>query len=99
MSLKTFTGLCLAVAVAATLAWGALFAARPARSAPATERRASAQKLLGATFVGLVSLVGAGVGSVLLLRAAREEYRIASRRNLESLVSGLKQDKEAKDDL
>lgn len=99
MSLKTFTALCLALAFGATLAWGGLFAARPLRSAPVQERRVSAQRLLGATFVGLLSLLGAGVGSVLILRAAREEYRLASRRNLESLVSGVRADKGAKDDL
>lgn len=96
MSLKTVTGFCLALALAATLAWGAISVGRPGREAPLVQRRAWAQRLLSATVVGIVSLVGAGIGSVLLLRAAREEYRIASRRNLEGLVTGIRSDKEEK---
>ena len=93
MSVKTITGLCLVISIASTLAWGAIFASTPSRSAPRATRKLHAQRIVGATAVGLVALVGAGVGSVLILRSAREEYRVASRRNMESLVTGLHTDK------
>lgn len=97
MWLRRFTALCLVISVAATIVWGLLFAASPRRDAPLPERRMYAQKVVATTFVALSSLVAAGVGSILILRATREEYRVASRRNLEGLVTGLRSDKGVKD--
>ena len=97
MSLKRFTALCLVISMTATIAWGLLFAASPNHDAPRPERRAYAQRIVAATLVALTSLVAAGVGSILILRTTREEYRVASRQNLESLVTGLRSDKGVRD--
>lgn len=97
MSVKTFTSLCLVVSLAATIVTGFLLVSRPGPGTPRPVLRLHAQRLVGAVGVGVVSLVGAGVGSILLLRAAREEYRVASRRNLEGLVSGLGDGKKGSD--
>ncbi len=92
MRLRTFTTVCLVAAFGLALATGLAFAARPSAGDPLALRRGYAIRLLALSTGAIASLVGAGVGSLLMLRTAREEYRAEARQNLEGLVTGLKSD-------
>lgn len=89
MNLKWMTTIFLATGFAALVAWPMLLAARPEPAAPRGERRAFAIRLVAVAGIGTLSVAGATISSILLVRRAREEFRLASRRNVESLVSSL----------
>jgi hypothetical protein len=83
---KPFTALCMVICVFVMVSYPWTVGKPPARTEPTEVRRAYAVR--SATYFGTIclTLVGAAVGSWLILRRARNEYREASRNNLERLV-------------
>jgi len=64
----------------------------PERSdAPAVKRR-FARRLIWFTGAEMLTLVASGVGSVLIVRQARQEYRDSAMRNMKLLVEAAKED-------
>lgn len=93
MRARLLTTLCIVGGLALFLAWPWVAGQKP-RSRPelvAYSRRMTA-------YVGglLACMVGAGVGSVLILRQAKEDYRRASLENMRNLVEGAKEDADRK---
>ena len=88
MSLKLFTTACLAIGMLLFLPYATMLAHPPARTTPAPVRRSFAQRLLLINGLQVLSLVGAGVGSVLIVRRARQQYRDEAIRNMNVLLGG-----------
>ncbi|MDX2064551.1 MAG: hypothetical protein SFX74_02295 [Fimbriimonadaceae bacterium] len=84
--MKVATALCMIVCVLVMASYPWTVGKPPARSESVPVRRDYA--IRSATYFGTIclTLIGAAVGSWLILRRARHDYREASRNNLERLV-------------
>ena len=90
VNLRLFTGLCLGMGFAVLVLWPYLLVHRPRPGASREVRRTYVIQLIAVAGAGLISVVGASLGSILLVRRAREEFAIASRQNVEKLVEGIR---------
>jgi hypothetical protein len=86
MSLKLLTTICLVVGLALLLPDGLLLKSAPGRDASLAVRRGYVEKLFLVNGLVVLCLVGAGVGSTLIVRKAKEEYRAESMKNLKKLL-------------
>jgi hypothetical protein len=85
--MKAVTAICLLLCLATLGSYPWTVGKPPQRTAERTVKQQYAIRF--ATFFGIicVSLTGAAIGSALILRQARKEYRESSKRNLEVLIS------------
>jgi hypothetical protein len=84
--MKAFTVGCLIVAFLFFMAVPVVLDHRPAVNAPREVRKTFAIKLELTIGIPVLALVGAGVGSALVMRKARQEYREQALINMQMLV-------------
>jgi len=95
--MKPFTALCLVVCFAALGSYPWTVGAPPSASASKAVKQAYVNRSIIHLTTVCVALIGAGVGSALILRKAREEYRVTAKRNLEELVLEANRQREKND--
>lgn len=86
MRIKTITTACIIAAFLLMLAFPRFLMGRPHRNDPLERRQVFARQLLAYGCVFTLTVLGAGVGSVVIIRQAREEYREALGQNIQQLV-------------
>ncbi len=86
--MRVFTTICLLMGVILLLPYASMLAHPPAKSSPRPVRRAFAQRLLWLNGLQVLCLVGAGVGSALIVRKAKQQYREEAVRNMNFLLGG-----------
>ena len=96
MGLKLFTGLMLLATLALLLFRSQIVGPVPHRSAKRSVALAYAKRDLGFTGMLLVTLTGAGIGSIVLVRRANAEYRRMSMENMQALIEGTIRDHQEK---
>ena len=98
MRLKTLTGLFLAglvcLLVLAPIALGPV----PKRTAPRLVKRDYSVRILEYLGLMVVFFSASAVGSILIIRKEREEYRLESLKNMQSLIEGSLKDKQKAQD-
>ena len=92
MWLKVSTTVLIIFSIVMLFAYLWVVGPKPPSHAPRAEQIAFLRR--GATYVGLeaLALIGSIVGSYLIARRAREEYREQSRKNMEALLEATLRD-------
>lgn len=88
--MKIFTTACLIATVLLFACWGGLLHP-PSPHSPLAVRKQFAQEFLALTAAQLITIVGAGVGSALIVRQARKEYRENAMSNMQVMLEVAKQ--------
>jgi hypothetical protein len=92
-AIKVLTTLAIVTAIGLMAGWPRVVGLPPVhKSATVGEKRAYVERGLWAASGLTLSVVVAGVGSFMLLRRAREEYREESIRNMRNLLTGARED-------
>lgn len=84
--LKWITAIFMLLGVALLVGWPWILGPRPSADDSREERRAYARRLSWLLGGMTGALVASGVGSLLIVRRAKSEYRDATMRNLKSLA-------------
>ena len=96
MWLKLFTTAMLLITLLLLIERPAIVGPVPHRPAKRLEALAYSERALAFTGVLIVSITSAGVGSILLVRRANEEYRQLSMANMQALIEGTIEDHKKK---
>ena len=88
---KWLTSALIALGVLLIAGWPLIVGVPPRKASKAVYKAFLVRGLVAATAL-VVIVSGAGVGSFILLRRAREEYREESMRNIRVLIEGARQD-------
>ena len=88
MVLKLFTTVMLLVTVGLLIFRPEIVGSIPHRPAKRAEALAYSERALAFTGMLILSLTCAGVGSIVLVRRANEEYRRMSVENMQALIDG-----------
>lgn len=86
--LKVITTACLLMSLLLAILWPRMLNSRPPKGAPRTDIRRFAKQFLIYNTVVIVSLGGASIGAILIMRQAREEYRKLAKDNMKLMVEG-----------
>ncbi len=90
--LKALTGVLIGLGIVIMLGWPVLVGIPPKRQSSLQVKRGFVIRTVTAMSLLVVSVAGAGVGSVILLRRAREEYRQQAMANMRDLIEGARED-------
>jgi len=94
MGIKVLTTACMIAAVVIFVLAGALIIEHPSVKAPRSEKTLFAERLMWFSGAELLTLIGAGTGSLLIVRQARREYRDQALKNIRDLVEGSGEDQQ-----
>lgn len=92
MRLKIATTSCLIFGALLLLAWPWVVGIRPGKGAPRAELAAYASRFMWYVTATVLTFVVTAFLAILVMRRAREQYREASMRNLETLLEGVRED-------
>ncbi len=88
MRLKLITTIFISAVVVLFLAAPVILGPKPSKSAPRVVKRDYGVRVLDYLGGMIFAFAGSGVGSFLIMRRAREEYRTESLNNLKKLMEG-----------
>jgi hypothetical protein len=94
---KLFTALCLVLCFAALGSYPWTVGSPPEKRATRAVKQGYVNRSIIHLSTVCLALIGAGVGSALILRKAREEYRVTAKKNLEELVLEANRQREKND--
>lgn len=96
MWVKRFTSAFVVLLAVALVGWPWILGKRPAPGAPKKEYKMYATRSGAYILFVIVGIVGAGIGSYLIIREERRRYAEEARANLESLIAGVQSDRQQK---
>lgn len=95
--MKLLTAFCLILCFVALGSYPWTVGGPPAAASTKAVKQAYVNRSIIHLSTVCLALIGAGVGSALILRKAREEYRTTAKRNLEELVMEANRQREKND--
>lgn len=97
MRLKVITSACMIAAIIMAALWPAMLNSRPPASSSRSVRIGFARRFLAYNGTVIILLGGSGIGSLLIMKKTREEFREQSNLNMKLLVEQTLEDHRRKE--